>query len=92
LELLFDEGSFHELDQLKAHRCHEFGMDQTKFPGDGIVTGYGRVNGRFVYAFSQGKICFLFAFATSVAAVTTTTIQLKHVCLYDQTLLFLVEV
>jgi propionyl-CoA carboxylase beta chain len=53
LELLFDEGSFHELDQLKAHRCHEFGMDKVNFPGDGIVTGYGRVNGRFVYAFSQ---------------------------------------
>ncbi|KAL3905247.1 MAG: hypothetical protein SGARI_004557, partial [Bacillariaceae sp.] len=53
IELLFDDGSFHELDQLKAHRCHEFGMDSKQFPGDGIVTGYGRVNGRFVYAFSQ---------------------------------------
>jgi hypothetical protein len=38
LELLFDHGSFHELDSLKAHRCMEFGMDQKKFPGDGIVT------------------------------------------------------
>jgi propionyl-CoA carboxylase beta chain len=54
IELLFDEGTFHELDQLKAHRCHEFGMDEVNFPGDGIVTGYGKVNGRFVYAFSQG--------------------------------------
>jgi propionyl-CoA carboxylase beta chain len=56
LELLFDEGTFHELDQLKAHRCHEFGMDDKNFPGDGVVTGYGKVNGRFVYAFSQGTL------------------------------------
>lgn len=55
LQLLFDEGSFQELDQLKAHRCTEFGMDEKKFPGDGIVTGHGTINGRVVYAFSQGK-------------------------------------
>lgn len=54
LELLFDEGSFQEVDQLKAHRCTEFGMAEKKFPGDGIVTGHGLVNGRHVYAFSQG--------------------------------------
>jgi acetyl-CoA carboxylase carboxyltransferase component len=54
LDLLFDEGTFHELDQLKAHRCHEFGMEELNYPGDGVVTGYGKVNGRYVYAFSQG--------------------------------------
>ena len=56
IELLFDEGSFQELDPFKAHRCKEFGMnDDTKqFPGDGVITGHGRVNGRYVYAFSQG--------------------------------------
>eukprot|EP00529_Nitzschia_sp_RCC80_P018992 CAMPEP_0113471552 /NCGR_PEP_ID=MMETSP0014_2-20120614/17035_1 /TAXON_ID=2857 /ORGANISM="Nitzschia sp." /LENGTH=505 /DNA_ID=CAMNT_0000364187 /DNA_START=404 /DNA_END=1921 /DNA_ORIENTATION=- /assembly_acc=CAM_ASM_000159 len=53
LDLLFDEGSFQEMDQLKAHRCNEFGMDQMSFPGDGVVTGHGTVNGRHVYAFSQ---------------------------------------
>jgi Carboxyl transferase domain len=53
LELLFDPNSFQELDRLKAHRCTEFGMDQQSFPGDGIVTGHGTVNGRTVYAFSQ---------------------------------------
>ena len=53
LELLFDPGSFQEIDQLKAHRCMEFGMDKQKFPGDGVVTGHGTVNGRIVYAFSQ---------------------------------------
>lgn len=55
LELLFDKGSFQEVDQLKAHRCTEFGMSDKKFPGDGIVTGHGMVNGRNVYAFSQGE-------------------------------------
>ena len=56
LDLLFDEGTFHELDAFKAHRCKEFGMgdESTQFPGDGVVTGHGRVNGRYVYAFSQG--------------------------------------
>ncbi len=55
IELLFDKGSFQEVDQLKAHRCTEFGMNEKQFPGDGIVTGHGLVNGRHVYAFSQGK-------------------------------------
>ncbi|CAB9508327.1 Propionyl-CoA carboxylase beta chain [Seminavis robusta] len=55
IELLFDPGTFHELDQLKAHRCVDFGMDgeSKQFPGDGIVTGHGLVNGKVVYAFSQ---------------------------------------
>jgi propionyl-CoA carboxylase beta chain len=53
LELLFDHNSFFELDQLKAHRCTDFGMEKSQFPGDGVITGHGRVNGRVVYAFSQ---------------------------------------
>jgi acetyl-CoA carboxylase carboxyltransferase component len=53
MELLFDHGSFQELDPLKAHRCTEFDMDQKVFPGDGIITGHGRINGRVIYAFSQ---------------------------------------
>jgi len=55
IELLFDEGTFLEIDALKAHRCTEFGMDDPKnqFPGDGVVTGHGMVNGKVVYAFSQ---------------------------------------
>ena len=55
LELLFDDGTFQELDALKAHRCQEFGMETKQFPGDGVVTGHGKVNGRYVYAFSQGE-------------------------------------
>jgi hypothetical protein len=53
LELLFDPGTFTEVDQLKAHRCTQFGMDQVNYPGDGIVTGHGMIHGRVVYAFSQ---------------------------------------
>lgn len=60
LELLFDEGTFQELDAFKAHRCKEFGMDadDKQFPGDGVITGHGRVNGRYVYAFSQDFTVF----------------------------------
>lgn len=54
VSILLFVGSFREMDQLKAHRCKEFGMDKKSFPGDGIVTGHGLVNGRHVYAFSQG--------------------------------------
>lgn len=53
LELLFDKGTFTELDQLKAHRCTQFGMNEVNYPGDGIVTGHGLIHGRVVYAFSQ---------------------------------------
>jgi methylmalonyl-CoA decarboxylase subunit alpha len=53
LDLLLDEGSFDELDMLKEHRCTNFGMDGQQFPGDGVVTGSGTIDGRlvFVYAF-----------------------------------------
>lgn len=58
IELLFDDGTFQELDQLKAHRCTEFGMDDVNMPGDGIVTGHGLINGKIVYAFSQDFTVF----------------------------------
>ncbi len=53
LRLLFDEGSFEELDKLVEHRCYDFGMAQQRVPGDGVVTGYGRIQGRLTYAFAQ---------------------------------------
>jgi len=53
LARLFDEGSFVELDKFVEHRCVNFGMDQTEVPGEGVVTGYGLVNGRTVFAFAQ---------------------------------------
>jgi acetyl-CoA carboxylase carboxyltransferase component len=53
LELLFDEGSFVELDVFVQHRSHNFGMEKNRFYGDGVVTGYGNVDGRLVYAYAQ---------------------------------------
>src|SRR5205085_9223774 len=48
LELLLDKDSFEEFDMFVEHRCDEFGMARTKIPGDGVVTGWGTVNGRTV--------------------------------------------
>ena len=53
IDLLLDEGSFREYDMLKAHRCDEFGMGNEQYPGDGVVTGHGKINGRLVFVFSQ---------------------------------------
>ncbi|WP_371226508.1 acyl-CoA carboxylase subunit beta [Roseovarius sp. 2305UL8-3] len=53
VELLLDEGSFEEFDMFVAHRCVDFGMDKERPYGDGVVTGWGTINGRMVYVFSQ---------------------------------------
>jgi acetyl-CoA carboxylase carboxyltransferase component len=53
LDLLFDQGSFRELDMFIRHRCIHFDMPETFIPGEGVVTGHGTVNGRLVYAYSQ---------------------------------------
>jgi propionyl-CoA carboxylase beta chain len=53
IDLLLDEGSFEEFDMFVAHRCTDFDMQDTQHPGDGVVTGWGTVNGRMVYVFSQ---------------------------------------
>ncbi len=53
LNLLLDEGSFEEFDMFVEHRCKHFGMEDKQFPGDGVVTGYGTIDGRLVYVFSQ---------------------------------------
>ncbi len=58
LDLLLDEGSFVELDRFVAHRATDFGLAAQRIPGDGVVTGYGRVNGRLVYVFSQDFTVF----------------------------------
>jgi propionyl-CoA carboxylase beta chain len=58
LLLLFDEGSFEEIDKLVEHRCQDFGMAQQRIPGDGVVTGYGKINGRLAYAFAQDFTVF----------------------------------
>ena len=53
LEVLLDAGSFEEFDMFVAHRCVDFGMETQKYPGDGVITGWGTINGRMVYVFSQ---------------------------------------
>ncbi|MCT4604604.1 MAG: methylmalonyl-CoA carboxyltransferase [Marinisporobacter sp.] len=53
MNLLFDEGTFVELDAFVKHRCTNFGMEKQEAPGEGVVTGYGMVDGRLVYAFAQ---------------------------------------
>src|SRR5262252_3299037 len=58
IELLLDPGSFVETDRFVVHRCTDFGMDEQKIPGDGVVTGYGKVNGRLVFLFSQDFTVF----------------------------------
>ena len=58
LHFLMDEGSFQEIGMLVAHRSTDFGMENEKYPGDGVVTGYGTVNGRLVYVFSQDFTVF----------------------------------
>src|ERR1700693_5026612 len=58
VELLLDEGTFEETDKLVQHRCQDFGMDSQVVPGDGVVSGYGLVNGRLTYVFAQDFTLF----------------------------------
>jgi len=58
IEALLDEGSFEEFDMFVAHRSHDFGMGASRIPGDGVVTGWGTINGRQVYVFSQDFTVF----------------------------------
>ena len=58
LHFLLDEGSFEEIGMLVEHRATDFGLAEQKYPGDGVVTGYGTINGRLVYVFSQDFTVF----------------------------------
>lgn len=58
INMLLDEGSFEEFDMFVEHRCHNFGMEGKKFLGDGVVTGYGTIEGRLVYIFAQDFTVF----------------------------------
>ena len=58
LDLLLDDGSFEEFDMYVEHRCTEFGMEDSKVPGDGVVTGWGTINGRVVYVFAKDFTVF----------------------------------
>lgn len=58
LSLLLDDGTFEEFDMFVAHRCTDFGMEKTHFPGDGVVTGWGLINGRKTFVFAQDFTVF----------------------------------
>ena len=58
IEVLLDSGSFEEYDMYKTHRCVDFGMAEKQIPGDGVVTGWGTINGRPVYLYSQAFTVF----------------------------------
>lgn len=79
IDLLMDEGTFVELDKLKTHRCTDFGMGDKKTPGDGVVTGYGDVNGRRVFVFAQDFTVFggslSMAFAEKICKVMDLAIK-----------------
>src|SRR4051794_17577945 len=82
IELLCDPGTFTEIDKFVTHRCTDFGMAETKIPGDGVITGHGLVNGRQTFVFAQdftvfggslseayaGKICKIMDLALKVGA------------------------
>lgn len=58
IQLLLDEGSFEEIDMFKEHRSFDFGMQDQQVPGDGVITGYGKIEGRLVYVFAQDFTVF----------------------------------
>ncbi len=58
LELLLDSGSFMETDKMMKHRCTDFGMEKNKISGDGVVSGYGKIDGRLVFVFAQDFTVF----------------------------------
>jgi len=58
VDYFLDDGTFHEFDQFRTHRSHNFGMESRQIPGDGVVTGYGEVNGRTVFVFAHDFTVF----------------------------------
>src|SRR5439155_17941175 len=58
VDFLIDEGTFNEIGSFVTHRSKDFGMEEQIIPGDGVVTGYGKINGRLVYVFSQDFTVF----------------------------------
>ncbi|MDD4115828.1 MAG: carboxyl transferase domain-containing protein, partial [Massilibacteroides sp.] len=67
IAMLLDEGSFEEFDMFVQHRCTNFGINETKFLGDGVVTGYGTIDGRLVYVYAQDFTVFGGALSETIA-------------------------
>jgi acetyl-CoA carboxylase carboxyltransferase component len=85
IDLLLDPDSFVELDRYRVHRCQNFGMEQKKVPGDGVVTGYGTIDGRTVYVFSQDFTVFGGSlgevFAEKICKVMDLALRNGHPCI-----------
>ena len=72
IAMLLDEGSFEEFDMFVQHRCTNFGIEKTKYLGDGIVTGYGTIDGRLVYIYAQDFTVFGGALSEALARKVST--------------------
>lgn len=68
IEMLLDDGSFEEFDMFVTHNCHNFGLEKETYYGDGVITGYGTIDGRLVYVFSQDFTVFGGSLSESFAA------------------------
>ena len=69
INILLDEGSFEEFDMFVTHRCTDFGLEKELYYGDGVVTGYGTIDGRLVYVFSQDFTVFGGSLSESYAQI-----------------------
>ena len=80
IEMLLDKGTFVELDKLMVHRCTNYGMDKNKIPGDGIVSGYGKIEGRqvFVYAYDFTAYGGTLSSTNAAKIVKVQTLALKN--------------
>lgn len=76
IDLLLDPGTFVETDRLVTHQCRDFGMEQQKIPGDGVVTGYGTVDGRQVFVFAQDFTVFGGSLSSAFASKITKVMDL----------------
>jgi propionyl-CoA carboxylase beta chain len=79
LDLLLDDGSFVELDRFVTHRSNDFGLEEKRILGDGVVTGYGQVNGRLVYVFSQDFTVFTTSGPVTNMKEVPRTMKMKSV-------------
>ena len=68
IELLLDHDSFEEFDMFVEHRSHDFDMQKQRFAGDGVVTGWGTINGRVIYVFSKDFTVFGGSLSKAIAA------------------------
>jgi propionyl-CoA carboxylase beta chain len=79
IDILLDPNTFVELDKLKTHRCSDFGMEKKKIPGDGVITGYGKIEGRKVFVFAQDFTVFggslSGAYAEKICKITDLAVQ-----------------